>query len=38
MKAEGLRTELQTAIQAEDYEKAATLRDQLDRAEKNAGG
>lgn len=38
MQVEGLRAELQTAIQAEDYEKAATLRDQLGRAEKDAGG
>ena len=38
MKVESLRAELQTAIRAEDYEKAATLRDQLGRAEKDAGG
>ena len=37
MAVEHLREQLQGAIAAEDYEKAADLRDRLDRAEKDAG-
>lgn len=37
MSVRRLRENLKTAIQDEDYEKAAELRDQLNRAEKNAG-
>lgn len=35
--AKRLREELQSAIRAEDYERAAELRDQLNRAEKADG-
>jgi len=37
MSVQRLRDDLKTAIQDEDYEKAAELRDQLNRAEENAG-
>ena len=37
MSVRRLREDLKTAIQDEDYEKAAELRDQLNRAEENAG-
>ncbi len=38
MNVQKLREDLQTAIKAEDYERAARLRDELSQAEKYAGG
>jgi protein arginine kinase activator len=37
MSVQRLREDLKSAIHDEDYEKAAELRDQLNRAEENAG-